>query len=166
MKSTYKKLEKAMEKLSKETSIIFLPSFQCCGTCAGAELYGFMDTPPNPEYAQYDYAIHFNEQTAERAVDNFALDLTIAPLKKQAKEEVAEFLEIFKKHLLDAKLKEVFTYPESRMEMTDDMWNGFFMTEWQDVAVFGYFDGLEPEDEDEDDYEDDWAHEQEDDEED
>lgn len=74
--SSYKTLAKALEPLELEGRLRYLPSFECCGSCARARFHGFMGDP-GEDWGDYELYVTFNEQTKERADDGMELWLTV-----------------------------------------------------------------------------------------
>lgn len=148
---TYPKVEKAMKKLEKKHKFIYLPNFKCCGSCASAELNGFMGSPRNSRFDPYDFYVTFNEQTGENASDNFILIFYVGFLSESITETEAQNL--VKESLLKQGLKETDQLVFSKMDITNDLWNSFAVVDGI-FYVYGGFSDLEPEYEDEDDYED------------
>lgn len=77
--NTYRALAKAFEPLELEGQLRYLPSFECCGSCASSRLHGFMSAPDEIEdWGSAEFYITFNEQTKDRADDSGELMLLIS----------------------------------------------------------------------------------------
>lgn len=72
----FNKLEKILAPLVEEGSLIYLPEFWCCGSCASYALGSIEEMS-----IETGAVVHFNEQTADRAGDSWYLDLTVLPIR-------------------------------------------------------------------------------------
>lgn len=62
--SSFETLAKALEPLELAGKLRYLPAFECCGSCAGARLNGFIDTPAD-NWGDYELYATFDEQAVE-----------------------------------------------------------------------------------------------------
>jgi len=65
--SSFKTLAKALEPMELAGQLRYLPAFECCGSCAGARLNGFMDTPAE-DWGDYELYVTFDEQAVENNI--------------------------------------------------------------------------------------------------
>lgn len=65
--SSFKTLAKALEPMELAGRLRYLPAFECCGSCAGARLNGFIDTPAE-DWGGYELYVTFDEQAVEKSI--------------------------------------------------------------------------------------------------
>lgn len=143
--SSYKTLAKALEPLELEGRLRYLPSFECCGNCAGARIWGFMGSP-GEDWGDYEFYVTFNEQTKDRADDSCELWLTTWSFDPEASDEEEEAVKVLIEEALSAGGFEQIEKP------TDETYRGrpdhdpsfrfnTFYREHNGIAVRGWFDG-------------------------
>lgn len=84
--STYKTLAKALEPLELEGRLRYLPAFECCGSCARARIWGFMESPGD-DWGNYEFFVFFNEQTKDNADDSMELWLSVRSFNADSTDE-------------------------------------------------------------------------------
>ncbi len=84
--STYKTLARALEPLELDGRLRYLPAFECCGSCAGARIWGYMEFPGD-DWGDYEFFVFFNEQTKDNADDSMELWLTVHSFDSEATDE-------------------------------------------------------------------------------
>lgn len=143
--SSYKTLAKALEPLELEGRLRYLPSFECCGSCAGARIWGFMGSP-GEDWGDYEFYVSFNEQTKDSADDSMELWLVVRSFNAQSTDEEEEAVRELIAEALTAGGFEEIEKP------TDDKYYGraghdpafrfnSFYRDKHGIAVRGWFDG-------------------------
>lgn len=82
----YELLARALEPLEIEGRLRYLPSFECCGSCAGAAI-------EEEDWGDSEFYVTFNEQTKESADFNFELRLASWSFDPDASEEEEKAVE-------------------------------------------------------------------------
>lgn len=143
--SSFKTLARALEPLELEGRLRYLPAFECCGSCAGARLHGFMGSP-GEDWGDAEFYVTFNEQTADSASDGYKLMLTTWLFARDvADEEEAAAKDLVAEALIAGGFTEVeppseeYSYrvahdPEFRF-------NTFYRENGGHITVLGLFDG-------------------------
>ena len=78
--SSYRTLSNALSPLAEKEKVLYLPSFECCGSCAQYRLC-------TEDWGDAIGFITFNEQTKGRADTLLQLDLSVASFNGQAESD-------------------------------------------------------------------------------
>jgi len=140
--SSFKTLAKALEPLELAGQLRYLPAFECCGSCAGARLNGFMDTPAD-DWGDYEYYVTFDEQAVENDT-TLQIWLTAWAFGLQfSKENEARINRIIADELIAGGFREIPTPSEEHLSPNSDPdleFNTFFLYGGS-LVVRGYFTG-------------------------
>jgi len=142
--SSFKTLAKALEPLELAGKLRYLPKFECCSSCAGARLNGFMEIS-SEDWGDYELYVTFNEQTKERAKDQGELSLTAWGFDlKFSKEDEARINRLIADELIAGGFREVADtsakYPRPMFDPNFEV-NTFYLNQHGSIIVRGYFTG-------------------------
>jgi len=142
--SSFKTLAKALEPLELAGKLRYLPKFECCSSCAGARLNGFMEIS-SEDWGDYELYVTFNEQAKERAKDQGELSLTAWGFDlKFSKEDEARINRLIADELIAGGFREVpdssAKYPRPMFDPNFEV-NTFYLNQHGSIIVRGYFTG-------------------------
>ena len=142
--SSFKTLAKALEPLELAGRLRYLPKFECCSSCAGSRLNGFLDLP-GEDWGDYELYVTFNEQTKDSAEDYGELFLTAGEFGLELSEkDEARINRLIADELIAGGFREVpdssAKYPRPMFDPNFEV-NTFYLNQYGSIAVRGYFTG-------------------------
>jgi len=140
--SSFKTLAKALEPLELAGRLRYLPAFECCGSCAGARLNGFMDTH-SEDWGNYELYVTFDEQAVEEYITSqIWLTAWAFGLKFSEKDE-ERINRIVADELIAGGFREIPAPSEDHLSANFDPnfeFNTFFLYRGS-IVIRGYFQG-------------------------
>lgn len=130
------KIQELFDSIKESHSVLYLPSYECCGTCAFYKIF-------NEDFGNYKYAVTFNEQTHDSASDRGTLFLSITAFNKidRNDESIANFIEELSKimitrgYIFKGALSIDDVYYNTPLQIEK---NSFFTSEWT-IRIDGNF---------------------------